>query len=360
MPGSPCLGSLGRTAQGPSGNPGQVAREFSLSPSFPVARPKVRFSLDGEIRSQDVFPFPVSQNGGDRMARSPPSPIPSSPLNPFPPTNPLTNPFLSMTPPLPHKSPPFSPPSPKAPPYYPASGNAPMRSSSAQTTPPPGRGVSWTSGSHAPSSGSHDKEPEEVKLGPEFMGLPQSSPVPSLAPVVYKNSHGGHNVRPVYHPFPQSTIRDLCKAHRDYGRESPYFRGLLRSDLGGATVVPADLKQLFSCLMNSTEFKLWEAAWRQLLRDALPGLLTDPETAVDEEGSALTLDHLMDEGHRGSPTDQATTIPPKALHIIRDHALTAFFGMVPNGPIVPYSKITQGPRESFTEFVERLTRAIEI
>ncbi|RMC17908.1 hypothetical protein DUI87_05577 [Hirundo rustica rustica] len=203
-------------------------------------------------------------------------------------------------------------------------------------------------------------EPEEVELGPESMQLSQSSPVPPLAPVVFKNSRGGHNVRPVYHPFPQSTIRDLCKAHWDYGRESPYFRGLLRSDLGAAAVVPADLRQLFSCLMNSTEFKLWEAAWRQLLRDALPGLLTDPETAVDEEGNALTLDHLVGEGHWVSPTEQAMIIPPKALHVIRDHAVTAFFGMVPDGPITPYSKILQGPKESFTEFVERLTRAIEI
>ncbi|RMC14863.1 hypothetical protein DUI87_07039 [Hirundo rustica rustica] len=112
--------------------------------------------------------------------------------------------------------------------------------------------------------------------------------------------------------------------------------------------------------MNSTEFKLWEAAWRQLLRDALPGLLTDPETTVNEEGNALTLDHLVGEGHWVSPTDQVTTIPPKALHIIRDHAITAFFGMVPDSPMTPYSKISQGPKESFTEFVERLTRAIEI
>ncbi|RMB93599.1 hypothetical protein DUI87_30298 [Hirundo rustica rustica] len=358
------MGSLGRTAQGPLGSPGQAAREFSLSPSSPVAKPKVRFSLEGEIRSQDGFPFPVSQDGGDRMARSSPSSVPSSSLNPFLPTDPLTNPFLSMTPPLPHKSPPFSPPSPKVPPktppYYPASGNTPMRSSSAQTTPPPGRRASWTSGSHAPTSSSHDERSEEVELGPESMELPQPSPVPSLAQVVYKNSRGGCNVRAVYHPFPQSTIRDLYKAQQDYGRESPYFRGLLCSDLGGATVVPADLKQLFSCLMNSTEFKLWEAAWRQLLWDALPGLLTDPETAADEDGNALTLDRLLGEGHWGAPIDQATTIPPKALHIVRDHALTVFFGMVPDGPVIPYSKITQGPKESFTEFVERLTRAIEI
>ncbi|RMC13221.1 hypothetical protein DUI87_10755 [Hirundo rustica rustica] len=201
--------------------------------------------------------------------------------------------------------------------------------------------------------------PEEGHLDPEPRGLPQPSPIPSLAPVVFKNTRGGH-VRPVYHPFPQSLIKDLCKAHKDYGRESPYFRGLLRSDLCATAVTPADLKQLFSCLMNSTEFQLWEAAWRRLLGDALPGLLVDPETAIDEEGNALTLDHLVGEGRWVAPTDQATTIPPKALHVSRDTAITAFFGMAPDGPIVPYSKIFQGPKESFTSFVERLTRAIEL
>ncbi|RMC14218.1 hypothetical protein DUI87_09309 [Hirundo rustica rustica] len=146
-------------------------------------------------------------------------------------------------------------------------------------------------------------------------------------------------MRAVYHPFLQSTIRDLCKAHRDYGRESPYFRGLLRTGLNVAAVVPADLKKLFSCLMNSMEFKLWEAAWKQQLRDALPGLFTDPETAVDEDGNALTLEHLVGEGHWGSLIDQAMAIPPKDLHVIRNSALTAFFGMVPDGPVFPYSKI---------------------
>ncbi|RMB93964.1 hypothetical protein DUI87_29549 [Hirundo rustica rustica] len=188
----------------------------------------------------------------------------------------------------------------------------------------------------------------------------QPSPVPSVSPVVYKGSRGGHNVRAVHHPFSQATIRDLCKAHRDYGRDSPYFRGLLCSDLEAAVVIPADLRQLFSCLMDSTEFKLWEAAWRQLLREALPSLLTDPETAIDENGNALTLEQLMGEGRWTDLTDQASSIPNKALQTIREHAVTAFFSMVPDGPIIPYYKIMQGTKEAFTKFVERLTRAIEV
>ncbi|RMB97334.1 hypothetical protein DUI87_26149 [Hirundo rustica rustica] len=188
----------------------------------------------------------------------------------------------------------------------------------------------------------------------------QPSPVPSVSPVVYKGSRGGQRVRVIHHPFPQSTIRDLCKAHRDYGRDSPYFRGLLRSDLDAAVVIPADLKQLFSCLLDSTEFKLWVAAWRQQLREALPSLLRDPETAVDDNGNPLTLEHLMGEGRWADPSDQTSDIPIKALQIAREHAVSAFFGMVPDGPVVPYYKIMQGTKESFTKFVERLTRAIEV
>ncbi|RMC19597.1 hypothetical protein DUI87_03156 [Hirundo rustica rustica] len=182
----------------------------------------------------------------------------------------------------------------------------------------------------------------------------------TVSPVVYKGSQGGHNVRAVHHPFSQATIRDLCKAHRDYGRDSPYFRGLLRSDLEATVVIPADLRQLFSCLMDSTEFKLWEAAWRQLLREALLSLLTDPETAMDENGNALTLEHLMGEGRWTDPTDQASGIPIKALQTIREHAVTAFFSMVPDGPVIPYYKIMQGTKEAFTKVVERLTQAIEV
>ncbi|RMC06983.1 hypothetical protein DUI87_16436 [Hirundo rustica rustica] len=188
----------------------------------------------------------------------------------------------------------------------------------------------------------------------------EPSPVPSVSPVVYKGSRGGQRVRAIHHPFPQSTIRDLCKAHRDYGRDSPYFRGLLRSDLDAAVVIPADLKQLFSCLLDSTEFKLWVAAWRQQLREALPSLLRDPETAVDDNGNPLTLEHLMGEGRWADPSDQTSDIPIKALQIAREHAVSAFFGMVPDGPVVPYYKIMQGAKESFTKFVERLTRAIEV
>ncbi|RMC15213.1 hypothetical protein DUI87_07397 [Hirundo rustica rustica] len=217
------------------------------------------------------------------------------------------------------------------------------------------------SGYHAPGGEVINPEHPLGPLQAAETNNPRFRLVPGgVSPVVYKGSQGGHNVRAVHHPFSQATIRDLCKAHRDYGQDSPYFRGLLCHNLEAAVVIPADLRQLFSCLLDSTELKLWEAAWRQLLREALPSLLTDPETAIDENGNALTLEHLMGEGRWTDPTDQVSSIPIKALQTIRKHAVTAFFSMVPDGPVIPYYKIVQVTKEAFTKFVERLTRAIEV
>ncbi|RMC19186.1 hypothetical protein DUI87_03791 [Hirundo rustica rustica] len=68
----------------------------------------------------------------------------------------------------------------------------------------------------------------------------------------------------------------------------------------------------------------------------------------------------MVEGRWVDPLDQATNIPVKALQVVRSHAVTAFFGMAPEGPVVPYYKIVQVSKEPFTKFVEWLTRAIEV
>ncbi|RMC20887.1 hypothetical protein DUI87_01740 [Hirundo rustica rustica] len=156
------------------------------------------------------------------------------------------------------------------------------------------------------------------------MGLPPSSLIPTLAPVTYRSSRGGQNTKAIYHPFPQATIRDLCKAHKEYGKDSPYFRGLLKADLSGAETLPADSKQLFSCLLNSTEYRLWEGAWKQLLRDALPGLLDNIETMVDGHGNPLTFEHLAGEGQWMEATDQVA-LPQKCLNVVKEAALTAFF-----------------------------------
>ncbi|RMC13202.1 hypothetical protein DUI87_10736 [Hirundo rustica rustica] len=215
----------------------------------------------------------------------------------------------------------------------------------------PGNQVPQGTGVPAPSN------PEVPEQGTGAETAASSCSIPTLAPVTFRNARGGNN-RAEYHPFPRATIKEICKAHRIYGRDGPYFRGLLRADLSAEEVVPADLKYLFSCLLNSTEYILWVTAWKRLLQDALPGLLNHVNTRVDAQGNPLTLDHLAGEGQWAEATDQVV-IPVQCLHVVRETALTAFFSMQTQGPAISYSKIRQDQSESFTDFVERLSRAIE-
>lgn len=108
-------------------------------------------------------------------------------------------------------------------------------------------------------------------------------------------------------------IKEICKAHKEHGPHSPYFRGLLNAELSKTVVVPHDLKQLFSCLMTSTEFKLWEMARKQLLKEALPDLHADPNTAKDASGMPITIEHLSGEGQWSLAPTQAAAIPLEVL-----------------------------------------------
>lgn len=119
------------------------------------------------------------------------------------------------------------------------------------------------------------------------------------------------------------------------------------------------MKKLFRSLCNKTEYKLWEATWKDALKDKLPGLLRKPNTATDERGNEITLDHLCGEVQWATPQTQASDIPIPILNIIRDAAEKAFLDIQPSGPLLPYHMIMQGPSEPFVQFVERLTIAIK-
>lgn len=134
---------------------------------------------------------------------------------------------------------------------------------------------------------------------------------------------------------------------------------MLSSSLAGQVVFPFDLKQLFRCLSNKTEYKLWLATWKDLLGRTLPSLLRDPVTSTDNGGDPITLNHLMGEEDWKSASEQAENIPESVLEIIKEKAQLAFCDMWPAGPLTPYSEIFQGPTEPFVGFVERLTTAIE-
>ncbi|TRZ10900.1 hypothetical protein HGM15179_016202 [Zosterops borbonicus] len=212
--------------------------------------------------------------------------------SPNPPCH-CTNPFLSLTPPHSPTSPRSHGMSPPPPPYP-----APKQFTPSRTTTPNAPPLEWpvplpSSGSHAPPSGSHGGGPGGEESEPRS---PDPGSVPTLTPVTYRRNRGGQTTTATWRPLPQGMVKDLMKALQEYGHDSLFFQGLLSSSLAGLVVVPQDLRQLFRCFSSKTEFKLWEATWKDLLRHTLPSLLKDPATSTDNGGDPITMDHLVGEG----------------------------------------------------------------
>ncbi|XP_071304702.1 endogenous retrovirus group K member 5 Gag polyprotein-like [Agelaius tricolor] len=153
-------------------------------------------------------------------------------------------------------------------------------------------------------------------------------------------------------------MKELCKAQKEFGRESEYFRGILQATLSEAAVTPADLRRVFSCFLNPTEQVLWEGAWRKEILRILPSLWDSPNSGLDADGGVLSVDHLLGTGNWADGPSQARAIPLEALQQTAKAAEKAFLGLRAAAPQVPYSRVLQGAEEPFLEFVERLRKSI--
>ncbi|XP_064260061.1 uncharacterized protein LOC135290081 [Passer domesticus] len=347
-------------------SPGQTPRDSSYPPFSPVRVLKgsktVRFypppspTPSESSLTQDGVSEPL--NGGRHMA-FPAKPSPS-PHNPF---RSSRNPFRSLdspsfppspSPTVPPLPPPISPPT-AMPPVYHASeaGTIPL-------VPAPVTGSSPSvpcSGSHALPSGSHG---QSVAGGGAGGRNPESLPNLTAAPVTYIPGAEGRT-QSHWTPFSNTTIKELCKAQKDYSRENEFFRGILRATLTDTVIIPADLRRIFSCLLCPSEFRLWEANWKREIGKILPQLWENQSTAVDTEGGMITTEHLSGVGSWADGNYQAWYIPADALKATTLAALKAFTSLrSPTTPLIPYSKILQGDNEPFLLFTERLRKAIEV
>lgn len=160
-------------------------------------------------------------------------------------------------------------------------------------------------------------------------------------------------------PLHHSQIKELCKAQKDYGRDSEYFRGVLQATLTEVDVTPYDIRRLFTCLLNPTERAMWEAAWKRGVTEALPSLWEQPHTGLDLMGNVLAIDQLLGTGNWADGHSQASAIPQEALRESARAAEKAFLALPGAAPLLSFSRIFQGAEESFLDFVERLRKAIE-
>lgn len=335
----PPLSSKAPAAGDPSPDP-----QSSLSP--PVENPQVVPQSSLYPTSQDNSQR--AQDGGGHMAGppsyafSPPNPVLPASSHPSGSSTSLPSAFQAAP-----AAPPMVPPPVSSPGTFPLGSTpipVPCPGSSAHPLP--------TSGSQAPTSGSQNVGAGCDGLGnwnPDQKGL-------IFAPPFVCHRRGEY---PPWRPFKYQNIRELCRDQEEFGRESHYFKGLLKAALSSYVLLPSDLKELFSCLLSPAEYLLWEVTWKGLLKDLLPGLIQDPDCKFDAQGGSITLDHLCGEGNWAQAGKQAELIPQSVLERIKGAAEKALRVMPPRYPQPSYLDIEQSPSEPFLDFIDRLYAAVE-
>ena len=148
--------------------------------------------------------------------------------------------------------------------------------------------------------------------------------------------------------------KELCKGHKEFGRKSEYFKGLLKATFSSNTLVPDDIKDLFACLLTQAEYLLWERTWKRLLQELLPELLQSPDCAIDADNNNISMDHLCSEGTRSQARAHSEKIAEPVLEHVKRAAEMAFILMPTKEPKQSYVNIEQSPFEAFIDVVERL------
>lgn len=101
------------------------------------------------------------------------------------------------------------------------------------------------SSSHALTSGSHSFK--AGGQGPEGR-MPEGTEALLATPVIY-NRAGTYLW---WEPFPQQDLKELCKAAKEFGRDSQYFRSFLLASFDPRVLVPHDLKSVMACLLSQS------------------------------------------------------------------------------------------------------------
>ncbi|RMC21499.1 hypothetical protein DUI87_02365 [Hirundo rustica rustica] len=185
----------------------------------------------------------------------------------------------------------------------------------------------------------HALKGETLQMGSRSMAMP----------VTYDTQ----DANPRWERLDCEVIRDLMKAIHDNGLGSPYFKQLLKGTFNIYDLTPFDLKSLASMILTDSQFIIWEAKWRKALNE-----LGDKYRGGANAG--LTVAQLAGDPPLDSPACQARLFPREVLTDIRNAARKAMVQIPLTGVMESsYTDIKQGPSESFTSLVDRLTQAVD-
>ncbi|XP_015504899.1 endogenous retrovirus group K member 6 Gag polyprotein-like [Parus major] len=157
-----------------------------------------------------------------------------------------------------------------------------------------------------------------------------------------------------WEPLAYGEVKELCKAARECGRQSPHFQNLMSATLAAHVLIPHDMKYIMAMLLSPTEYTLWEIGWKRLLNQ----MLWDHHG--DQAWRELTIEHIAGEGAHSDPDDQAAVLTQPVLNEIKEAARKAMI-QVPDGsrPDFDFADVRQDPNEPYIKFLDRLKLALD-
>ncbi|RMC21112.1 hypothetical protein DUI87_01969 [Hirundo rustica rustica] len=166
-------------------------------------------------------------------------------------------------------------------------------------------------------------------------------------------TYDAQDANPRWERLDREVVRDLMKAVHDNRLRSPYFKQLLKGTFNIYDLTPYDLRSLASMILSDSQFIIWKAKYRKILNKLKTKYQGEPN-------ASFTMVQLAGDPPLDSPARQARLFPRKVLTDIKNAAKKAIVQIPPAGVTESiFTDIKQGPLESFTSFVNRLTQAVD-
>ena len=138
----------------------------------------------------------------------------------------------------------------------------------------------------------------------------------------------------------------------NYELHSFFVREMLKTWALSNKVTPQDWNQLLSAVLESRPLLHWKCLFKQEAR-----LLDQQERA---KGTKISLDQILGEGLYSDPQEQAL-YDDNLLSICATAALKAWDRVQdPGQRVESYIMVKQGQREPFSDFLQILTKAVQI
>ncbi|XP_048790779.1 endogenous retrovirus group K member 8 Gag polyprotein-like [Lagopus muta] len=165
-------------------------------------------------------------------------------------------------------------------------------------------------------------------------------------------------------PTDPRAVTRLAETIGKKGLRSPATLSALEAIMAPGPLLPYDIECLMQVILEPAQYMLWKEEWLAQLRAVVAAATCNPQHPANgrEQGEITNLTRLLGygEGMIGSPEGQFRRLRPGELMAATEAALTAFrrFSRTAE-PSAPWAEVAQGPSESFSDFANRLIRAVE-